>query len=382
MQRILIESQKQFSALLQRAMHEPRIAVDLESDGLFRYRPQLCTLQLATSDTCAVIDTLAVTELQELRVLLGPSGPMKIIHDLSFDARLLHRYGVTLGNVFDTALAARLLGAAGTGLSTLLAERCDVQLDKELQQHDWGKRPLQDETLGYLFEDVLHLFRLHDSLAADVERAGIMAELQVETQYTLEQAKQDQSAGPRPTWLRVKGAQTLPSHEQAVLRALCELREQQAQQDNVPPFRILHDRTLLQLAHAQPKSGAALRRGPTRLPKAAHHLIPQLLAAIERGTLDVEAPQRDLTSLPSAPSPAERAIRRKLEKTLSTWRREEAQRRKVDAQVVLSGHGLHALAQERPTDLDQLQNIRGLGDCRISRYGDAWLALIRKEQAE
>lgn len=380
MQRILIDSRTQLSTLVQEAMRAPRIAVDLESDGLFRYRPQLCTLQIAVGDTLAVIDTLALEAQAELQALLGPEGPLKVIHDVSFDARLLRRYDLTLGRVFDTALAARLLGAAGTGLSTLLAERCQVQVNKELQQHDWGQRPLSVQALGYLYDDVAHLFALHDSLQRDVSAKNIDAELEVEIQYTLEQVEQEQQGLTRPPWLRVKGAQALPAHEQAVLRALCELREQVAQAQNVPPFRVLHDRTLLQLAHTRPRSGSSLQRGPTRLPKAAQPLIAAILDAMERGAADPAASERDLSTLPTAPSSAERNLRRRLEKALSSWRKAEAERRNVDPQVILSGHALHALSQARPTDHAGLRSVRGLGECRIERYGQAWLSLIREQQ--
>lgn len=382
MERIFIDNTPQLQALLTEALLQPRIAVDLESDGLFRYRPRLCTLQLQVNAQLVVVDTLAIEDLSLLAPLLSEEGPQKVIHDLSFDARMLRRQGLPLGNVFDTALTARLLGLPATGLSALLKTYCNVQVDKELQQYDWGRRPLEPHTLDYLYEDVAHLFNLQDALQQEVENQGIMEELRAETHYTLAQALQEPSAPPKPPWLRVKRAQHLSPLEQAVLRALCNFREDVAAERNVPPFRVLHDRMLLQLATIRPRNAGALRRGPARLPSHAQPLIPGLLAAIHAGVNQKAPPTEDLASVPPPPPAGERSLRRKVEKALSSWRKAEAQRREVDPQVILPGHALHDLAQHRPKTMPELEQVAGLGQGRIERYGSQWLTIVEQQQAD
>ncbi len=96
------------------AARAARVAVDVEASGMFAYRARPCTVQLAWDDggQVAVVDTLA-TSIAPLGELLGPGGPVKIVHDVAFDARLLAESGIALANVHDTAVAARMLSASG-----------------------------------------------------------------------------------------------------------------------------------------------------------------------------------------------------------------------------------------------------------------------------
>src|SRR5690606_19744788 len=123
----------------------PAIALDIEGDGFHRYRARLCTMQLAGAGAPVALDTLAIRDLTPLAPLLGPHGPVKVLHDASFDARMLARRGVTLARVFDTSIAARFLGERATGLASLLARHLGVELAKDEQQGDWGARPLTGE---------------------------------------------------------------------------------------------------------------------------------------------------------------------------------------------------------------------------------------------
>src|SRR5262249_25111497 len=149
------------------------IGLDVEADGLFAYRAHLCTLQLAlypsppadSNDREAssgeppeivIVDALAVHPAP-LADLLGPHGPPKILHDLTFDARMLQGVGITVGNVVDTSVVARLLGRKATGLASLLETELGVRVAKQFQQHDWRIRPIGDSELDYLADDVRHL---------------------------------------------------------------------------------------------------------------------------------------------------------------------------------------------------------------------------------
>lgn len=381
-QQILIESADDLRAMLKSAQATDRVGIDLEGDGLFRYRTRMCTMQLSFGDTLAVVDTLAIDPLptEELSALLGEGGPLKILHDVSFDARLLRSHGLPLANVFDTALSARFLGEPSTGLAALLKAHCGVELSKELQQHDWGERPLPDAMLHYLYQDVAHLFRLHDYLSRRVEEQGIAPELAEELAYTLRQAAAEPPVRKSP-WLRVKAAAHISPLEQAVLRELAELREKIAQERDVPPFRILHDRQLLTLAQKRPMNAAALKRGPARLPSAAQSLAPQVLDAIARGKKAGRPPVDETEKFNrSAPSPEERALRRRTEKALSAFRKRAAEARGVDPQVILPGHALSDVASLRPADLGQLTTVDGLGQCRVERYGTAILAALAESE--
>src|SRR5262245_31886098 len=100
------------------------VSVDVEGNGLFAFRPRLCTVQIAWGEgdaaEIAIVDTLAV-DPKPLGELFGASGPPKVLHDFTFDVKLLADAGVELDNVRDTSVLARLLGRKATGLASLLA---------------------------------------------------------------------------------------------------------------------------------------------------------------------------------------------------------------------------------------------------------------------
>jgi ribonuclease D len=153
------------------------LALDTEGDGMFSYRTRLCMMQLAAAGEVHVCDTLAFDPAPMFSELLGAQGPEKIVHDVSFDARVLFAHGIVLDRVFDTAIAARFLSLKNTGLSSLLGQYFQIELPKHKQQADWGERPLDDEALHYLADDVRHLAALRDVLLDEVRKKDIEPEV-------------------------------------------------------------------------------------------------------------------------------------------------------------------------------------------------------------
>lgn len=379
MQGVLIETPEALKAAVEHALGQERLAIDLEGDGYFRYRPRVCTLQMNLGDRIVVVDTLKCWESPLLAQLLGPEGPQKVLHDAAFDARLLWAQGVALGHVFDTALAARLLGDPATGLASQLRQRCGVSIEKDQQQADWGRRPLDKRALRYLHDDVLHLFDLADSLQQDLEASGIEGELQVESDYVLAQARQAPPPA-KPPWVRIKGSRKLAPVAQATLREVAAMRERLAEDWNVPPFRVAHDRLLLTLATKRPAELGQLKAVKGLLRGRGKGLGPAWLAAVARGVRAGAVPAEELRGPDTIPSADDRARRKRLEKALSRWRAAEAETRGVDIQVVLPGHGLQALVSTQPANREQLDAIDGLGEVRLVRYADAWLELVARSE--
>ncbi len=343
----------------------PRVALDAEGDGFYRYRARLCTLQLATGARVDIVDTLAIEDLSALALLLGPTGPVKVVHDASFDARMLARRGLPLARVFDTAVAARFLGESATGLSSLLARHLGIDLAKEQQQADWGVRPLSEERLAYLVADVAHLLPLAALLEQRLAELDLLEEAEEESRYVLAKALEPEPE--RAPWTRIKGARDLPPSQLALLCALAEVREREAEQRDVPPFRVAPNGALFEAARRGVHDARALRkiRGLRDLDDA------RLTEAIE---LARRGPPAD--PQPAPPPPPERSQRRAREKALIEWRRKEAERRGVDEQAVLPGHCLRDLASPDIRTQDDLARVEGLGAKRIARYGDALIAAL------
>ncbi len=358
-----------------------RLAVDLEASGMFTYRARLCTVQLAWGARVAVVDTLAV-DPRLLADLLGPRGPIKIVHDVAFDARVLADEGAVLDNVHDTSLAARMLGRKATGLASLAMSELGVPLEKAMQHHDWRQRPFDDATLRYLAEDVAYLEPLEQKLWAEVLERGIEAEVIEETRYRLTAATTAARSPVRePPYTRVKGVDRLSEPERAALLVIAELREREAERRDVPPHRVASADALVALARTRPKTRGEIARvrGIDTSPRA-DSFLGELARALRDAPDTLPDEERARFDRPRPP-PEETRLRREREARLIAWRKAEAVRRGVDEQVVLPGHCLHDAVELAEASTDALAGVAGLGDFRVARDGAAIVAVLRGDSA-
>jgi ribonuclease D len=354
----------------------PRVALDVESDGMFAYRARVCAVQLAAQGRIAIVDALA-TRLDALGPLLGDDGPVKIVHDVAFDARMLASSGIRVGNVHDTSIAARLLGRTATGLATLARAELGVEIDKTLQHHDWRERPLLETHLDYLARDVAHLEALEEILWRELAAHGIEAEVLEETRYRVENAVAAAQEVEHPlAYADAKGFDRLSPLDRAVFRRLFSAREALAEELDMPAARAVATDALIAIARARPMTLAALSKVQLpreRLPK----LAPPFLDAVRLGIEDGDLPPEDRAKL-DVPRPSRELVlrRRARESALTSWRKAEAKRRSVDEQVVLPGHCLKALAEEDAIGLEAIGAVPGLGACR-ARYVEEIASALR-----
>lgn len=370
-------------------MRAEAVALDVEANGLFAYRPKLCAMQVAWREGSdifvAVIDSLAAAP-DPLSAMLSEGGPVKVLHDLAFDARLLEESSLPLGNVRDTSIAARLLGYTSAGLAALVEAELGVKLDKRYQQHDWSERPFKPEQIRYLANDVLYLLELDERFAEKARALDIEEEIAVECAYRLEAARKP-PRDTRPAYARVKGSAALDAVGRAVLRRLCEARDAAATRADVPPFKVISNESLLALARTRPRAvgEVSARAGGGR----AGRLSATWLHAIEQGIEDGDVPEEERSLFePVRMDRSMVARRRAIEARISGWRRAEAKRRGVDEQVILPGHCAQALAgvlaardRSAPDLLDAIAKIAGLGAKRLGRYAGAFAALLEGLEA-
>jgi ribonuclease D len=350
-----------------------RIGLDAEGDGMFRYRTRLCTLQLSVGERVLIVDTLACDPVRALSELLSARGPEKIVHDVSFDARVLQAHGIVLGNVFDTSIAARFLGITATGLSTLLETRFGLRLDKNHQQADWGKRPLEEDMILYLVEDVRHLGVLAESLLAEVRAKDIEAEVRQEVEYVLASAREREPH--EAAWMRIKGVSTLLPAHRAALRAVAEEREAIARQLDVPAGRVAPSDALSRVVARESVDVSTFEK---LMPAALREHAGRMHAALLRGQADADAPPHEVRRItPSPLSPASIDARKRRRKILSELRAQESKQRGVDPQVVLPGHCLADMVALDVIETETLAAVPGFGEARLARYGVAWPELLR-----
>lgn len=376
----VVDTRQELTQLARDLASEPIVALDVESDGMFAYRAQVCTVQISAGDRYLIVDTLA-TPIQPLRELLGDSGPVKIVHDVAFDARLLAEAEIALGNVHDTSIAARMVGRTSTGLATLSLAELGVTLDKALQHHDWRERPLLPVHVEYLARDVAFLAALHERLWKEVGERGVEAEVLEETRYRIACAiAAARETDREPGYLGVRGFEKLAPVERAILRRAWAVREETAKRLDVPPARMIATDALVALARVRPKTASELQK--VRFPRLSEETSASMLGAVASGIEDGDLPEEDRLRLERPrPSRDELARRRARESKLSAWRKAEAKTRGVDEQVVLPGHCLKALAEANGFEVGTVVGIAGFGACR-ERYVEALCATLRGAEAE
>lgn len=385
----LVNDEAGLAAVAARFGRAARVALDIESNGLFAYRAKLCTVQLAIAPPdgppeVAIVDPLT-TPLAALGPLLASASVPKIVHDVSFDARILAEAGLTLANVLDTSIAARMLGRPATGLASLLASELGVVVDKKMQQHDWASRPLDRAALAYLANDVVHLDALAAKIWTDVAARDIADAIAEETRYRLQQAIA--SAGtedPRPAYIRLKGIDKVPADELAILRGLAEIREEKARELDVPPYKVLAPDVLFAIARAKPKTQADLARIRGAMQgRRARSLAAGCLLAVAQGLSPQGAPPPEELALlvrPRLPASVAKE-RRAREQRLTKWRKHQAGLRAIDEQVVLPGHCLQDLADLRDLTLEAIAAVPGIGAFRVARDGEAFLRTLAGDEA-
>src|SRR5689334_8939921 len=149
------------------------LAIDTEGASFHRFIDRIYLLQLSTRDSSAIIDPLPIGVPAELGTLLEDPKVEIVFHDADYDLRLLRQdYGWQVRNIFDTRVAAQLLGIRAFGLAALLEKYFGVKLDKKHQRADWSMRPLTEGMLDYAAQDTRYLLDLRDRLKDELERLG------------------------------------------------------------------------------------------------------------------------------------------------------------------------------------------------------------------
>jgi ribonuclease D len=381
---VLVETAAAVTALAPQLLQMPIVPIDLESNGLHAYRNSLCTLQIGDLQDGVVkrvwvVDTLKLgaAGLAPLQPVLAATGPEKIVHDVSFDGRMLASSGLPLGNVFDTALAARFLGLPQQGLSALVLARFGVTLSKVMQHHDWGARPIIQKAMPYLAMDVAFLPGLRDQLKKEVGQKGVAEDLDVETNDRLAQG-QLPSDDDRLPYVRVKQADDLGPLELAILREVAAVREASAKALDVPPFKVAPNEALVALAVQKPTALSAVQAVPGLGRGRGAAIAKELFEAVARGLAakDIPAEERLKFFTPGPKLPRDEVkARREREQRLSTWRATQAAKRGVDIQAVLPGHVLQSLADAERT-LEAIRAVPGLGAHRAARDAETLLQVL------
>jgi ribonuclease D len=319
------------------------IALDTEFMRESTYFPKLCLIQAATADFCAVLDPLALPDLDPLWRFLGDRRRTKVLHAARQDLEVLATAtrGLPIpGPIFDTQIAAALLGyPAQIGYGSLVAERLGHTLAKGHTRTDWTRRPLTPEQLQYAADDVHYLVPLYLDLRAALESAGRLAWLQEET-GELEQLDLHRT-DPDAAWRRLKGLDRLQPQQRATAKLLAQWREAAAVRHDKPRGWILADDALREIAERLPASVADLAAIRNLPPGVARRRGEEILALVARGRAD--GVNEAAASNPPRPQPQQLALVSKL----MSLARDTAERAKINAETLATRRDVEQLVFAR-----------------------------------
>lgn len=362
---VLISDQGHLDRFAEQIARQPRLAVDTESNSLHAYRERVCLIQFSTPEEDTIIDPLALDDLNPLAPIFADPAIEKVFHAAEYDLICLRRdFGFSFANLFDTMHASRVLGYAAVGLDRLLAERFGVEMNKRFQKADWGARPLSIDLLSYARLDTHFLLPLRDQLQADLQARGLW-ELALEDFARAAEEAPQESKPTAALWTRVKRTSDLSPRELTLLNELCLTREAIAEKLNRPPFKVLDDRILIQIASLAPRFTQELEScGLTS--KQVDRWGPQLIEAVRRGE---HAPlvKRSVAARP------DEAILKRLDR-LKDWRKKVAAEMKVESDIVLPRPLLAALAEGGPPSLNA---VMAKSPWRLERFGAQILAVLQ-----
>ena len=250
----VIASEQQLADLIRQIRVTDRVAIDTEADSLHSYREKLCLIQISVpSDVLQsvcdfIVDPLSNLDLEPMRYALEPR--VIILHAADYDLRMLRRgLNFTASKIFDTVVAARLLGIREFSLGALIKRFFGVELHKHSQKANWALRPLPARMLQYAVDDVHYLLPLAARLEEELERVHRRDWFRQSCERAIELAAAERERDQDELW-RIAGAGALDPHAGAVLRALWQWREGEAEMADRPPFHILHSRELLKAAES------------------------------------------------------------------------------------------------------------------------------------
>src|SRR6266705_1875917 len=283
----VIASVSQLAELLPQIESVDRVAIDTEADSLHCYREKLCLVQISLPVPDVVVPRLRDDAGQKRRVGIGdagrePRGPKAgrdhrsrlpcdyivdplaavdlsplcavlerkeiVLHGADFDLRLLRRgLNFSARRIFDTVIGARLHGIREFSLAALVKRHFGVELGKGSQKANWGRRPLPARMIEYAMNDTHYLLPLADCLESQLRERDRLDWLRQSCQRAIEQAAIERVRDEDELW-RIRGSASLRGREAAVLRALWQWRDNEAEAADRPPFHILQNHQLLNAA--------------------------------------------------------------------------------------------------------------------------------------
>lgn len=285
-----METQQALERVLPALRESEALAVDTEFMRRDTFFPQIALLQLSAGEHALLIDPLGIEDTSPIRDLLADERIVKVLHSASEDLEVFDRWlQLSPQPLFDTQRAAGFLDRGfGLGYRAMVETYCGVHLDKGETRSDWLKRPLSSSQCDYAALDVAYLLPIYRDMRAAVEREGKLEWVFDDGRTATDSA----GSAAQDYYLRIKSAWKLNRRQLAVLRAVCDWREEQAMSRDKPRSWIIPDAACLDIARSGELDADSLAQVPGLSPGVLRRYSGELVACVSaaRALPDSELP--------------------------------------------------------------------------------------------
>jgi ribonuclease D len=354
----VIEDPAALAALCERIAAVERIALDTEFHNEKSYAARLMVVQLVVGNEVAVVDALRTKDLAPLAAALD--SKTVVGHALQSDLKILaDRFNRLPAKAFDTQLAAAFCGyGMAISLADLVHDLIGIRLRKSQTVSDWSARPLSEQQIEYLVDDVRHLFTLQDRLSARLEKSGRLAWFEEDARALVDFAKY--RPDPERLYLRIPGATRMNRRELGILREVARLRDALARERDVPLKYIIPDDVMSGIVALRPAKRDELVQLRRLDPGARKAYGDRIVEAVAAG-LNVD--EADLPQRPARPPGAEREA---IVSCLSVLVNAIASEQRLPAALLTTRAALERVARELPPTVEEIGHVLDAGGWRAS----------------
>lgn len=334
-----------------------RVAIDTEADSLHHYFEKVCLIQLSFLGTNYIVDPLAGISLD---VFFKALAPKKLIFQgADYDLRFLKKsFGFRpQAPIFDTMLAAQVLGYEKIGLAALAERFIGVTMSKSGQKADWAQRPLPVKRLVYASDDTKYLETIADAMTERLQKLNRLDWHRECCERVVEASGMPDRNEGRETW-RVKGSYRLVSAELVYVKELWKWRDEEARKRDRPVFYILKNEDLIELAVWRARNlQSPLPEGPAFLKRFSGESFKRLQEAVR--SADVTPPMEWPLPEKRTDWRDERPDLEKLEPLLAACKA-LARDLQIEPSFLAPRAALTAVIQHQPRTVEKIMEVSGL----------------------
>jgi len=342
---IWVGDRSSFKAMLAILQQASSCIMDTEADSMHHYQEKLSLIQISVGKYHWLLDPLCKLNIKPL----WKCKALKNItfHACDYDLRLLARFhNFHPESIYDTSIAAKLLGEKQTGLAALVEKYFGIKLNKSNQKADWTRRPLPAEMCHYAMLDTVYLDAIKEIQCKKLEKLGRMEWLRESCETLLINSKKNKSESSenetKETW-RIKGSSSFKPLELQLLKATWNWRNKIAQKRDVASYRVLNPYLMLDIVKAIAKNKGKINE--RNLPRMPRNIKGTLLQSFIKELNDAASAHSEEFpgQIPRKAAPRTN-INEDLREKLRELRNEKAAQLKIDSGLLAKQSQLNVLA--------------------------------------